>query len=126
MKAEKNAVEWTVFGVSLVLISATIALLVTGEVSSKEMPPDLRIETRSPSRSSGGFAVPVIVTNSGDTTAEEAHVEVALMSEGEAIETAELVIAFVPRQSRREGWVVFREDPSCCSVVARAVSYEKP
>jgi uncharacterized protein (TIGR02588 family) len=53
-------------------------------------------------------------------------VEIVLQSERETVERAELSIAFVPRRSKREGWVVFRRDPRCCVVTAGAMAYDKP
>ena len=66
------------------------------------------------------------VTNWGDTTAESVRIEVVLRRGEEEVERAELDLAFVPSKSEREGWVTFREDPRCCAIVTRAVSYERP
>jgi uncharacterized protein (TIGR02588 family) len=126
MKPKKNALEWTVFAASLVVIGVTLALLLTGGTGPRDAPADLRATTGAPVRSSNGFAVPVTIANEGPSTAEEAHVEVALTSGGKELEKAELTIAFVPRGSQREGWVVFHTDPRCCTVSARVVSFEKP
>ena len=127
MKTKKNALEWTVFGVSAVIIAATVALLVHDAVISKgKSRPDLRVSTGEITPRSGGYAVPVIVTNVGDATAEQARIQIALMSGGEAVETAELIIAFVPRKSQREASVVFRRDPACCEVVAHTIAHETP
>ncbi|MGZ8711160.1 MAG: hypothetical protein ACXW28_13145 [Thermoanaerobaculia bacterium] len=127
MKTRKNALEWTVFGVSAVIIAMTVALLAGSAVRSKERgAPDLRIETGAPIRSSDGHTVPVVVSNRGDVTAEQARVEIALVADGEEVEKAELTIAFVPQKSRRAGAVVFRRDPRCCVITARTVAYEEP
>lgn len=126
MTPKKNALEWTVFGASLLIIGATITLLLTGGSGSGNPGPDLRVAAGTPAASSSGFAVPVTVENQGDATAEQVRVEVSLLSGGEERETGELTIAFVPRRSRREGWVVFQRDPACCTISARAVSFEKP
>ncbi len=126
MKAKKNALEWTVFAASVLIIGGVVALLVRGAMQSNEKQPDLKIETGAPVRSSDGYTVPVIVRNEGSGTAEQARIRMALVENGRDVETAELVITFVPRQSRREGWVVFRRDPACCTVAARTLAYEKP
>lgn len=126
MREKKNALEWTVFGLSLIVIAAAVALLAMDALSPHDVHPDLRVTTGAPVRSSGGYAVPVTVSNHGDATAEQARIEIALVSGGEEVEAAELTIAFVPRKSERKGWVVFRRNPSCCTVEARAVAYERP
>lgn len=126
MKAKKNALEWTVFGVSAAIIAMTVALLAVSAVRSKGGAPDLRIETGDPIGSSDGHTIPVVVSNRGDVTAEQARIEIALVADGVEVEKAELTIAFVPRKSRRAGAVVFRRDPRCCVVTTRTVAYERP
>ena len=127
MKAKKNALEWTVFGVSAVIIAATVALLVHDAITSKgKSRPDLRVTTGEITPRSGGYAVSVVVANVGDATAEQALIQIALRSGEEVVETAELIIAFVPRKSQREASVVFRRDPACCKVVAHTIAYETP
>ena len=124
-KPKKNAVEWTVFAVSLVVIAVTVALLFRGSLEPR-LPPDLQLTAGTPVASSGGYAIPIAVSNRGDDTAEQARIEVALMSGAREVETSELTIAFVPGRSRREGWVIFRHDPRCCQLRLRTVSFELP
>ncbi len=126
MKAKKNLLEWTVFGASVAVIIATIALLVAGGSGTRRKMPDLRVDIGTPVPASTGFSVPIVVSNAGDVTAEQVSVEIVLQSERETVERAELAIAFVPRRSKREGWVVFRRDPRCCVVAAGAMAYAKP
>jgi uncharacterized protein (TIGR02588 family) len=73
----------------------------------------------------GGHQIPIRVRNEGQSV-EEARIEVSLIQGDTVVERAELMIAFVPEKSEREGWVVFERDPRCCKVVARAASFEKP
>ncbi|HEX6098231.1 MAG TPA: hypothetical protein VF432_18025 [Thermoanaerobaculia bacterium] len=127
MKAKKNALEWTVFGASVAVIGAVVALLVHAAVTSqRDKRPALRVATREATREPEGYLVPVIVSNDGDATAEQARIRIALMAGSEEVEAAELMIAFVPRKSQREASVVFRRDPACCAIVARTIAYEKP
>lgn len=126
MSLKKNGIEWTVFAASVIVIAAVIALLVRDAMSSRDAPPDLRVTVGAASQSSGGFVMPVQIENAGDTTAEQAKVAVRLLEDGTEVETAELTVAFVPGKSKRTGAVVFSRDPRCCSIEARAVSYEDP
>jgi uncharacterized protein (TIGR02588 family) len=125
-KPKKNAVEWTVFAASLAVIAVTVVLLLRGSFHSAQLPPDLHITAGTPVRSSGGYAIPITVSNRGDDTAEQARIEVALMTDAREAEKAELTIAFVPGRSRREGWVIFQRDPGCCTLSLRTVSFELP
>lgn len=126
MKPKKNALEWTVFALSLIAIGAVVTLLFIGGGDTAAVRPDLVVQTGSAVRGPNGHAIPVTVRNIGNATAEQARIEIALLSGSEAMEKAELTIAFVPRRSKREGWVVFERDPRCCTISARAVSFEKP
>ncbi|HEX2123073.1 MAG TPA: hypothetical protein VHL59_15680 [Thermoanaerobaculia bacterium] len=126
MKTKKNLLEWSVFGASVAVILATVALLVAGGSGARRRMPDLRVDVGTPVPTATGFSVPIVVSNAGDVTAEQVRVEILLQAEGETVERAELAMAFVPRRSKREGWVVFRRDPRCCVVAAGAMAYDKP
>ncbi len=125
-KVKKNPLEWAVFTLSLLAVLTTVGYLIRDAVTDKGAPPDLRVELGPPEARSGMFAVPVTVRNLGDETAEAVRVEVLSEAPGRAPERAEIDLAFVPRQSRREGWVTFRHDPRRGRLTARAVGYEKP
>ena len=126
MKGQKNALEWTVFAVSLVLILVTIVYLVRDGAADRPGTPQIEVSTGKPVQSAGMWSVPVTVMNRGDETAEQLRVEVSLEQDGRETETADLTFAFVPRRSSREGWAVFRVDPRALKVTARATSYERP
>lgn len=123
---KKNALEWTVFALSACIVAATAGYLAVAAVRADHTPPDLRIFTGTPRRHADVHRIPLVVRNAGDATAESVRIEVVLRRGAEEVERAELDLAFVPRKSEREGWVTFREDPRCCSIVTRAVSYERP
>jgi uncharacterized protein (TIGR02588 family) len=125
-KVQKNPLEWTVFFVSLAVVLATAGFLLWDAATAQGGAPDLRIELGAPQPGSGGFAVPVTVSNRGDETAEGVRVEVTLELPGAPAERAEIEMAFVPRRSQREGWVTFRRDPRQGRLSGRAVGYEKP
>ncbi|HEV7766318.1 MAG TPA: hypothetical protein VGQ76_15040 [Thermoanaerobaculia bacterium] len=126
MKLQKNPVEWSVFVVSALLVAACVALLIAGSMRNGDKPPEIVVTTGAPVKVASGFGMPVRVRNLGDETAGQLQVEIALESEGKELESASLNVPFVPRHSEREGWVVFRQDPRCCNVVARAHAFEKP
>lgn len=125
-KLQKNPLEWTVFFVSLAAVLATAGFLVWDAVTARGGAPDLRVELGAPQPGSGGFAVPVTVSNRGDETAEGVLVEVTLELPGAPPERAEIEMAFVPRRSQREGWVTFQSDPRLGRLHGRAAGYEKP
>lgn len=125
-KVKKNPLEWAVFTVSLLAILATVGFLIQDAVTDTGSAPDLRVELGPVEARSGAFAVPVTVRNLGDETAEGVLIEVELEMPGMPPERAEIEMAFIPRRSRREGWVTFRHDPRNGHLTGRAVGYEKP
>jgi uncharacterized protein (TIGR02588 family) len=125
-KVEKNPLEWTVFFVGLAVVLTTAGFLAWDAATSRRSGPDLRVELGAPESGSGGFVVPVTVSNRGDETAEGARIEVTLELPGAPPETAEIEMAFVPRRSQREGVVIFRRDPRQGRLSGRAVGYESP
>jgi uncharacterized protein (TIGR02588 family) len=123
---EKNWLEWSVFAVSLLLVVTVVAYLAYDAVSSADTPPDLAVQLGAPEQHAGYFAVPITVTNAGHQTAEGVVVEVVVERSGEQ-EQAQLELAYIPRQSQREGWVTFEQDPQTAdSMTARAIGYEQP
>lgn len=125
-KPEKNAVEWSVFAVSAIVVVAIVGYLVSAALREKNAPPDLHITTGEAVATRAGHRLQVAVKNTGDTSAEQVRIEIALRRADEEVETAELDIVYVPRKSERIGFVTFRNDPRCCEVTARAMSYDAP
>jgi uncharacterized protein (TIGR02588 family) len=126
MKQRKNVLEWVVFGVSAIAIAAVLTALLLGGTTSGDSPPSLKVSVGAPAAVADSYRVPVVVENTGDRTAEDAHVEVVLTDGEQVVERGELTIAFVPRGSRREGWVTFRHDPRRFTIVARATGFNEP
>jgi uncharacterized protein (TIGR02588 family) len=121
---KKNALEWSVFGASVILIAAVLALLVANGVRSKNLPPSLEISAGEASREGSVYRLPLRVVNRGDTTAEDARIEIILFRGSEEIERAELAMPFVPKRSSRKGWVEFLHDPAAHRLETRAAFNE--
>jgi uncharacterized protein (TIGR02588 family) len=126
VKLHKNWLEWLVFAASVGIVGACVVALAVSAFRSGDRPPDVTVEVGAATRGASGYRVPVRVRNEGDETAEGVTIEVGLISGGEEVERGEFTVAFLPRKSRREGWVVFQRDPGCCTLRARALGFEKP
>ncbi len=122
---EKNALEWTVFGVGLILVMATLGYLVREAFTTGSSPPELVVHLGAPRRVAEGFQVPVTVVNRGDRVAEGVSVTITLAA-GAEHEEAVLTIPFLPDQSRRQGWVMFRGDPRDGELQVGPVGYSSP
>jgi uncharacterized protein (TIGR02588 family) len=122
---EKNSLEWTVFGVGLILVMATLGYLVREAFTTGSRPPELVVHLGAPRAVTEGFQVPVTVVNRGDRVAEGVSVTITLASGAEREETV-LTVAFLPHQSRRQGWVMFRSDPRDGDLQVGPVAYASP
>ena len=125
-KPSKNWLEWSVFAVSLVLVVATLGFLVWESVANHGGPPDVVVTLGEAQPSSGGYRVPVEVGNVGRSTAEDVLIPVLLDLPDGTREEGRLNIAFLPRDSKREGWVTFRGDPGRGKLSLGAIAFEVP
>lgn len=126
MIPEKNWLEWTIFGVSLLLVLGTIGLLIGAAVTGDNGPPAIRIELGEASAQGERYTVPVTAINDGGATAADVHLRIELHRQGAEPEEGELTIQYLPRHARREGWVTFGSDPRRGTLVPRVLGYEKP
>ena len=125
-KPAKNWLEWAVFGVGLVLVLATLGFLIRESLAASGGPPEIVARLGPPRASAGGFMVPVEVVNVGKGTAEDVKVAVVLELPQAEREESELDIAFLPRDSRRNGWVTFRSDPARGTLRLGPIAFEEP
>jgi uncharacterized protein (TIGR02588 family) len=122
----KNRLEWTVFAIGLVLVVATLGFLVRESIMSDRGPPEVVARLGDARPSESGYLIPVEVTNIGQSTAEDVLVPIFLDLSGGRREEAELNIAFLPRGSKRNGWVGFRDDPRRGTLSLGAIAFEVP
>lgn len=125
-KVEKNRLEWTVFGVALILVLATFGYLISEAVRTDDTPPDVTVTLGRPEPGSGGFMVPVEAANSGGQPAEDLRISVRLETPGGAAEESVLLFPYLPRESKRQGWVTFRTDPSTGTLRVSGVGFQSP
>jgi uncharacterized protein (TIGR02588 family) len=122
----KNRLEWSVFGIGLVLVLATLGFLVRESVVGGDGPPDVVVRLGEPRRGQGGWLVPVEVANAGGSTAEDVRVPILLDLAAGRKEEAEVGIAFLARGSTRNAWVSFRNDPRRGTLTLGALAFEVP
>lgn len=123
---DKNRLEWAVFAVGLTLVLGILGYLVRESVAGTGGPPDVVVRLGRAEASTGGFRIPVEVANLGEGTAEDVKVTVVLEKPESEPEEANLDIAFLPRGSRRNGWVTFRGDPGQGTLRVGTVGFEVP
>ena len=119
--AGKNPLEWTVFGISLLLVLGVVVVLGMEALRWQKTPARLKVELGEPEKRSGEWCVPVKVTNEGEGLASNVEIEV---SAGE--EQAGLTMDFVPRGTERLGKVCFPESVDPKTLEGRVLGYEEP
>lgn len=122
---KKNRLEWTVFGVSLLLILAITGVLLRQQFTGGSDPASLVTTAGDTITTPGGYAIAIDVRNEGDRTAEDVRLEVTLTSNG-TVETGGAVIRYVPYRSSRRAWVAFTRDPREGDLRIRVRGYLEP
>lgn len=126
-REEKNWLEWTVFAVAALLALGLISILIWDAGRTSSEPVRCEVILESARREGSVHRVPVRVENLGGQTAENVHVEVALLRGAETLETATLEFSFLPREGVREGMVAFNTDPAESDrIQTRCASYRTP
>lgn len=124
---KKNAFEWSVFGMSLLLTVSLISYLIYQIFVYNPTPPHLVVRHAVESDQSMHYTVHLTVSNTGGQTAENVKVEVVLYQAPMEEERASITMTYVPKGSEEEGWVTFKTDPAQAdSLVTYVLGYTKP
>jgi uncharacterized protein (TIGR02588 family) len=126
MKSDKNWLEWLVFAVGALLVSATVGYLAYDALAVTSSPPKIEVRLGEPVRTTEGFSVPVAVHNRGAQAAQSVLVRVEKRASDGPNETAELTLDFVPGDAVREGAAIFSGDPATSRLSAAPVSFQLP
>lgn len=123
----KNWLEWSVFGVSLLLVAGVLVFLTYKTYTHQSSPPDIRVSYAPSPTKNAPYRYHVKVQNIGGQTAEEVIIEVMLLKEGEVLERSQVQLPFLPNSATHESWVNFTLDPARSDSTAyRVMSYKKP
>jgi uncharacterized protein (TIGR02588 family) len=120
---KKNALEWTVFAISVAVIAVVAGLLIHAQITTGNGAPHLTVVVGRAEAAGAGYAVPLDVRNGGDTSAEDVEVTVTLQSVPP--EQSDVTIPYVPYRSMRRAWVMFSRDPGTARLEARVISYRE-
>lgn len=121
----KNLLEWTVFGISSLLVLTILILLAKTAIEVKDGPARLRAQTGTPAVKDGWLRIPVTVTNDGESVAANVEVQVCIGSGAERRE-AGFSIDFVPRGATRNGAVSFKGGQPPTDLECEVLGYEEP
>lgn len=126
-KESKNALEWSVFSLSLLLLCGVFAYLGYHTYQYESSPPDLEVALLPAPSPNAPYRYHVVVYNTGGSTAEEAQLEFLLKQNSVVLDKAQLSIPWVPQSSKREGWIIFSVNPAKAdTVIASVLGYKRP
>jgi uncharacterized protein (TIGR02588 family) len=120
----KNALEWTVFGLSTVLVLALVGWLLYAATLEENAEVKLTATTEEPQPMNGWHQVPVVVMNEGGVTAAGVEVVVTAMVDGKE-QAGTFTIDFVPKGGTRRGAVSFKGGQPT-EVAPRVIGYSEP
>lgn len=124
---QKNALEWTVFAVSLALVLAVAGFLLYDAFGGAPPgPPRLVVRPGEPRPEGDMLTVPVVVENTGEQAAEQVLVVVAVRQAGGGEETAELTFDLIPRHGSAEGQIAVPLSGAVEAVEGHVASFRLP
>ena len=122
--AEKNWLEWLIFVLSSIIVFSMATYLIFLAFTLGNEPPEMTAELGKPVRQRTGYAIPLTLKNSGDTTAQDVQVTVRI--EGSQPEEIQVEVDYVPRRSRRLAWARLKSDPQGRRMTAHVTGYAEP
>ena len=126
-EGKKNVLEWIVFSISLLLTLGTFSYLGYKTYTHQPSSPDILVEYSPNPTDNAPYRYHLIIQNIGGETAEEVLIEMMLQENGKTIESSEVTLSFVPKKSKREGWITFTNDPALAdTILAKVVSFKRP
>jgi uncharacterized protein (TIGR02588 family) len=120
---KKNVLEWSIFAISLVLIAVCVGVLGYEQLTRTDSPPNVLATIGQVMERPDGFAVEIIIENTGDRTASAIHLQ---LSDEANNEQATAVIEYLPYRSTRRAWLILPTDPRGDGIRVRVLGYEEP
>lgn len=121
-KPVRNRSEWVSLCISLVLLSAVVATVVSLWLHPSLNPAEFTVELGQVRTAKDHYYLPVTIKNEGDATAAQVTIEGSLDTVSDELATT--TFDFVPAHSDAEGVLIFSQDPSGATV--RVSSYQEP
>lgn len=121
-----SAWERVVAAVSALVVLGSVGFMLYEVVAVPATPPEIEVLTDSIGEGIGGYRVHVSARNHGGKTVASLLVEGELADAGGTLETAEVVLDYVPAGGTRSATLLFARDPRAHSLEVRARGYDTP
>jgi uncharacterized protein (TIGR02588 family) len=122
---QKNALEWSVFAVSLLLLLGVAGVLIYDLVWGDDTPPAFVVSVGEPTERGELLELPIIVENRGGQSARDLLVAITVRQSG-GESTAELRLPLLPRRASDEAVVLLPRQGELQSVEGRVISFVQP
>lgn len=123
---EAPLAEWLVALLGLGLALGSIGFLLFQALIITPGPPDISLEASEPIATQYGYLLPVTVRNDGGETVAGLSIEARLEQGGEALETSQTSLDYVPAHSTQQAGFFFAEDPRDFELVLHIGGYQEP
>jgi uncharacterized protein (TIGR02588 family) len=119
-------VEWVAGIISAVLVIGMIAWVGYEAWVQENQPPSFRVEITGKGPVTDGYRIEFDIANLAARTAATVTVRGEIRDGGQKVENADVVIDYVPAQSKSSGALIFSDDPGARELRIRAVGYSDP
>lgn len=118
--------EWIAAALGAAFLIAVIGYLGWRSAARERTPAAISVSALSVTRAGERYVVRFEAHNQGDATAAGAVIEGRLSRGTETIEEAEVTLPYAPGRSKREGALIFENDPGAFRLVLSATGYHDP
>lgn len=126
-QGKRTTAEWVTFGVSLVLLSGLVGLVIFVSLTRGDRPSTIKVEPvlNEVRQSEDAYYLPINITNDGDMAVGDVEVALSLASEGSEPETIAFTVLFLAGGESAQEIVVFSQDPSK-GELSQVVGFHEP
>lgn len=124
----RSTVEWITLGISGAILLAILGTLTWLSFPGSETPPVITVKPNMEQlrHEDSGFYLPVVISNTGDTTVADAIVQAELDTGSGQPEIVEVTVDFLDGAETVAATFVFRENPASGDLTTGVTSYKEP
>jgi uncharacterized protein (TIGR02588 family) len=126
-KEEIPTSEWIVAGIGALLVALMLAVMLREALRDDKQPPVISFTVDAIVAVDAGYLAKITARNAGDETAAGLVIDGTLTgADGRIVESAEVVLDYLPGKSTHEIGLVFSRDPRQYRVSIHARGYQDP
>ncbi|MGL5834449.1 MAG: TIGR02588 family protein [Waterburya sp.] len=126
-QSERSFAENVSFGISLLVLSLLVGLVVYQWITKKDQPPVLSVTTDAEVRQTEGqFYIPFTVANTGGETVESVEVVAELNLNGKIEDIGSQQFDFLSDGETNSGAFILNQNPNQGELIVRVTGYKLP